>query len=287
MFRRRKQRDQTTKLNTYSYYKTNGSGGSKKDSTKRGLSRFARAVKPHFSVFRMVVVLSGLISVGFLLSVETTPIIRFTSPGVNARDTDIYRSGAQGIIKSSVFNRSKLTFDYRGVEESLKTKFPEIETISISFDVIGRKPVIQMFMHKPTYLFSTNGTSWAIDDRGVAIGRQNDLKESFTGSLDTITDEIGVQASIGDTLISPLQVTFLTAMIDLLSKQQAVVEAIYIPLNPKQIDIVVRGEGWRYKLNSESTVTSQANQLSGYTSANGNTPSEYVDVRVPEKVYWR
>lgn len=292
MFRRRKRREQTAaKLNTYSYYRTsNTSRGNPKDPAKQGVSRLLRAVRPHFSVFRVLVVATGVLFAFLLLSADTTPIIRFTSSGVNARDTDLYRSGSKDVIESSIFNRTKLTFDYRGVEEALKVKFPEIESFSISFDVIGRKPVVRMSIHKPTYLFSSNGTSWAIDDRGVAIGRQEDLKDSFTSPLLTITDELGTKADIGDTLISPSQVSFLTKLVALLSKQQAIVEAIYVPLGPKQLDIILRDESWRYKLNSEGDPTLQAGTIlaaRATLTANRATPSEYVDIRVPEKVYWK
>jgi len=291
VFKRSKPKSPVTKLNNYSYYKsTSNTSSNRRITANKGLFRFAKTLKPHISIFRLLIILLGVVIVGYLLSVDIKPIIRFTSTGVNARSTDLYRSESQAIIGRSIFNRSKLTFDYRSVEEELLRSFPEIEKARISFDVVGRKPVIQIYMHKPTYLFQTNGTSWAIDDRGVAIGRRDDLKDSFTGSLAIVTDELGADVEIGDTLISPPEITFLTSVIKLLNKQQVVLESIYIPLSPKQIDLVVKGEGWRYKLNSNGKPTLQAGSLLAAREtlkSNGNTPSEYVDLRVTEKVYWK
>lgn len=288
--RSRPSRPKSTKLNTYFYYKTSKSPSRGRALGSRGLLHFAKALAPRISIFRLLTIVFGLVIVGFILSVDTKPIIRFTSSGVNARDTDLYRNESQAIIKQSIFNRSKLTFDYRDVEEELKSSFPEIENIRVSFDIIGRRPVIQMNMHKPTYLFQTSSISWAIDNRGVAIGRADDLKESFTGSLATIADELGADVEIGDTLISSSEIAFLTSVIELLSKQGAIVEAIYIPLSPKQIDIVLRDEGWRYKLNSEGESTFQAGTVLASRAtlkANGDIPMEYIDLRVAEKVYWK
>lgn len=291
MFKKNKETKNTSRLKAYSYY---GSGTRKDHTTsvdRHGKQVIARITRTHLSFTKICIVLLGLIAFGFISSVESTPIIRFSSSGVNPRDTEDYRKGATEIIKSTVFNKSKLTFDYKKAEEDIKKKYPEVESVSITFDLVGRKPVFQMQIHSPAYLYEVLGVRWVIDNRGIAIGRQEDLKESFTESLKTIIDESrDNNIKIGETLLAPSIVTYISTLENVLSKQLTVVESIYIPITPKEVDLVIRGENWRYKLNSEGEVTIQAGTLLAARAtfnADGVVPIDYVDLRVPEKVFWK
>lgn len=286
----RKRPDKSQRVSPYSYYKTKNLEPSNKS---KGLFKARRSLKllgAKLSVFRILVVIFGALLLLYLLSATTDPIVRFSSTGTNARDTSIYREQIQEILKSSIFNRSKLLFDYRGVEKSIKADFPEIETVQISFDLVGRRPVMKLLTLEPTYIFQTNGLAWVVDRRGVAIGLQSDLKDSFTAQLSTIIDEVGTNAVVGTTLMSTKQTEFLGSVLQILEKQLVVVTDIYLPGSPKEIDIKVASDSWRYKLNIDEKPSGQAGTLIAAQATlkqNGNTPTEYVDLRTSEKVFWK
>lgn len=288
----RKKPDSLTRVRPYTYYKSPRTQLNKKTpalSTNKGV-RFFRFMIQRMSIFRILVVLTGLALLLYLMNAATDPIVRFSSGSVSARETSVYRQQIQSILKGSPFNRSKLLFDYQGVEESIKQEFPEIESVQVSFDLVGRRPVIKLFTLKPAYIFQTNGLSWVIDERGIAIGLQSELRESFTSSLQTITDEVGSKADIGTALMSSKQTSFLRSVIKLLEKQLVVVTDVLIPSNPKELDLKVAGDSWRYKLNIEEKPSTQAGTLLAAQATlklNGNVPVEYVDLRTSEKVYWK
>jgi hypothetical protein len=169
-------------------------------------------------------------------------------------------------------------------------RFPEIASLKVSFDLIGRKPVLQLQIQKPAYLYQTGSSIWVIDNRGIALGLSGDLKDSYAASLRTVVDEGFSNGEIGKALMSSQQINFLSTVIGLLEKQQVVINNIYMPQNPKQIDLVVAGNGWRYKLSTVEQATAQAGALiaaRATLAANGYVPSEYVDLRSGEKVYWK
>ncbi len=288
---REKRKLVTPKLSTYSYYKSQVNTESRSKTSRSGtLIRVIRSIRSRLSFFRLIIFFCILAVIGYMLSAETDPIIRFSSSEVNARDTSLYRSESQKIIGGSIFNRSKILFDYQSVEEDIKARFPEVESLRISFDLIGRKPVIQLQMQEPAYLYQANGATWVIDTRGIALGLRSDLKDAYAASLHTIVDEGSSSGEIGKTLMSSQQVNFLSTVISLLEKQQVVISGIYVPQNPKQLDLVVAGGEWRYKLSTVEQATSQAGTLiaaRATLAANGNTPTEYVDLRSGEKVYWK
>lgn len=291
----RKRTGKTARINTYSYYK----GSNKPDINKKNrkevtgkTKRMVGSITRRLSYFRISVVLACLALGLYLMSASTSPIIRFSIIGVNARETSIYKSEIQKVLERSIFNRSKLLFDYRGVENSIIEEFPEIESVQISFDLIGRRPVIKLVTLRPAYIFQSNGLSWVIDKRGVAIGLQSELRESFTDSLKNITDEVGSSnaINIGEALMSPGQVDFISSVIELLEKQLVVVTNVYLTDSPKELDIQLATDSWLYKLNIDEDPSGQAGTVIAVRTtlkADGDTPQEYVDLRAGEKVYWK
>lgn len=286
----RKRPVKSASVNPYRYFKSSYVAKNNKAVAKhklKGLSWFSRS---NVSFLRILVVLAGFGLTVYLFSATTDPIVRFSSTGTNARETTIYRQQIQKILKKSLFNRSKLLFDYRGVERSIKAEFPELESVQISFDLIGRRPVTKLITLEPAYIFQTNGLAWVVDERGIAIGLQSDLKESFTASLETITDEVGTNAAIGSSLMSLKQTNFLSSMYKLLEKQLVVITEVFLPGSPKELDIKVAGDSWRYKLNIDEQPAGQAGTLLAAQQtfkSNNLTPTEYVDLRTSEKVFWK
>lgn len=288
----RKKPDNSPRASRYSYYKSSKTDLNRKTPARNTnkATRFLRYMIQRMSIFRILVVLTGLTLSLYLMNASTDPIVRFSLSSASARETSVYRQQIQYILKGSLFNHSKLLFDYRGVEESIKQEFPEIEAVEISFDLVGRRPVIKLFMLKPAYIFQTNGLAWVIDQRGIAIGLQSELRGSFTLSLQTITDEVGSSAAIGTVLMSSKQTNFLRSVIELLEKQQVVVTDVFVPGSPKELDLKIASDSWRYKLNIEEKPSTQAGTLLAAQATlilNGDVPVEYVDIRTSEKVYWR
>jgi len=289
----RKKPATTAKVNPYSYYRSTTSADSTRKNRIRDPKKIIRVVdlvtKP-LSLLRVFTVLTGLALGLYLVSASTNPIVRFSTTGVNARETSNYRMEIQKVLEQSAFNRSKLLFDYRGVEKSIIDKFPEIGLVQISFDLVGRRPVIKLNTLEPAYIFRTGGLSWVIDRRGVAIGLQSELKDSFTATLQNITDEVGSVATIGSVLMSPKQIDFITSVIGVLEKQLVLVTDVYLTDSPKELDIQVSSDNWRYKLNIDEKPTGQAGTLLAARETlrlNSQTPVEYVDLRAGEKVYWK
>lgn len=288
----RKSPNRSPKINPYSYYKSSVTDQNKNRKTikKNTPGRLLWRVVHGTSLTRILIVLIGIGLGLYLMSASTDPIVRFSTSDVIARDASTYRSQIHNIIQKSIFNRSKLLFDYRGVESSIKEQFPEIGSAQISFDLVGRRPVVKIQILKPAYIFQTNGLFWVIDTRGVSIGLQSELNEAYTSSLQTVIDEVGTNAVVGTALMSAKQTNFLTSIILLLEKQLVIVEEVYIPPNPKEIDIRVASDIWRYKLSIDEPPAEQAGTLLASRATlklNNDIPSEYVDLRTSEKVFWK
>lgn len=274
----------------YSYYGNSRSSNVEEErgSPANPFGRFIRGLR-RISFSRALVVLAVVIVLGILLSANTSPIIRLSHEDTTARSADAYRDETERILKSSVLNRTKVTFDYTGVEEELKKSFPEVEDARVTFDVFGRRPVVQLALYSPSFRVDSNGAVWVVDSRGVSIGKQEDMGKDLT-TLPLVKDEIGLAKEPGTSLMSPGEVTFLASVLDILAEKSLSVSGIFIPRTPKELDIQLAGEGFRYRLNTDEKAGEQAGALLAARdtlSGRSEVPVEYVDLRPGEKIFWK
>jgi len=247
----------------------------------------AKTIKLKFQYLSRWALFLGLLFVlAYFISASANPIIRISDDEVLINNYDTYSQSAETIIKSQVLNRTKITFDYVEFEKKIKEQHPEIKTVSTSFAIFGGRPVVRLSFHKPSLLVASKGKTWVVDARGVAISAYT----SGMSDLPKVTDEIGIAIEVGDTLISSSDVIFINKIENTARAKGIVVENYTTPNSPKQVNVKVAGEGYitKFNLNEDPAV-----QIGTWLVARDNltktnqVPTEYLDIRALEKVYWK
>lgn len=254
------------------------------DKTKSTSKRKLKA--PRFLGFRWLILIAGLFIIGWLSVASSQPIVRIAETEVPINTLDSYTEASAKIIRSNIFNHTKVSFDYLGFERDMMTQFPEISSVSTSFALIGDKPVVRLSFHKPAILVTSLGRTWIVDDRGVAIAKYTDKMSN----LPKLIDEIGVTVEAGQSVISSKDVEFVLDLHKVATEKGIIIDKFTTPQIPKQINVSVAGEGYytKFNLNEDS-----AGQIGTWLVSReqlkslNQTPSEYIDVRATEKVYWK
>lgn len=242
---------------------------------------------PKFQLMtRWIVVLAVVLGIGWLLSASTNPIVRIGENEVIIKNQSDYEETAKQFIKSTPLNRSKLTFDYLGFELKMKDKYTEISTVETSFALVGNRPVVRLKFHEPIIIVESLGKRWLVDKRGVALSEVS-TKDS---TMPLLTDEIGLANEVGDYLLSSGDVEFILFLHKTAKEKGIGIEKYTTPLILKQLNVQVAGEGYYTKFNLSENKREQVGAwLVARDQLNklGQTPSEYLDVRASEKVFWK
>lgn len=256
-------------------------------SRRVGQKKSPKSTAIRFKNFgRWVSVLSVFGTIAYFINASSNPIIRVDENNKLMNDINIYTASAENTIKNKFINRTKITFDYVEFEKNMKEKHPEIKSINTSFAIFGSRPVIRLSFYEPSLLIKSMGKTWVVDARGVAI----DEYRSELSSLPIVMDEIGVPVELGGTIISSKDVAFINKIESIARSNDIIVEKYTTPNLPKQIDVKVAGEGYytKFNLNEDPAV-----QIGTWLVARENltknnlVPSEYIDIRALEKVYWK
>ncbi len=234
-----------------------------------------------------------VVSVLYCLGLNTNPKILLSAPDAKAtpmRSREAYQKGAEEILNSSIFNRSKLTINTDAFYAQFLEKFPEVADASLNLPLVSRRPVISIDTAQPQIILSVGNRNYVIDSRGKAIMNAADLAKSTRMSLLVVNDESGLQAKVGQGVLPASEMDFITQVIAQLKSKDISVQSIRLPVAAKEMEVRVSNKPYVIKFNVDTDPRIAAGD---YLAVNETlqkqniTPSQYIDVRIEGRVYYK
>ena len=243
----------------------------------------------------LVLVIAVVVSLGYISTLDLNPRIvlidgQEVSKAVNLRDQSVYQAAAQDYIKGSIVNRSKFLIDSDGLSREMKKQFPEIAAATVTLPIMGRRPVIELQATRPAFILTSGSTSMLIGTNGVALVNIKDAADVSALNLHAVSDESGVQLEAGKAALPQEQAQFISIIIEQLEKQGFQIESLTIPKSPYDLNVRIKGKGYYGKFNILEDPLQQAGSFIALSKKLENdkiNPSEYIDVRVGERVFYR
>ncbi len=276
----------------YSYYSV--PTGAKAEAGRN--KDYAKRLNPKYSWWRHIptILAAGLIiiSIGYALSLNTNPKIIQLATGSDLflQAPSVYRAAAQKQFKGSILNTNKITVNISGITRQLRQQFPELSDVSITVPMLGHRPIIYLAPSKPTMILNSNGNSYVLNDRAIAVIRTNSIPNLTNLKLPTLTDETNLPIKLGDTTLPVSNLNFITTVVDQLQTQKIKIKSLILAPRANELDIQIEGQSYFIKMD----IQGEANEQSGAFVAVNNQltklqqlPKDYIDVRVPGRAYYK
>lgn len=202
-------------------------------------------------------------------------------------DTATYQNAIKDVHQNSIFNRSKLTYNSAAVSAAVTKQFPEVKSLRISLPLIGQKPIMYIVPNEPRMVLESQNKVFVLDESGRAIA---DSTDHVSGDILRVRDESGIKLSVGDQAFPETNMRFLTELQHQLAAKNIKMTEAILPASSQSVLIRIEGKPYQIKFSFQGNVLQQAGAfIATYEQLNGtNTnPSEYIDVRVGERVYYR
>lgn len=234
----------------------------------------------------LLAILAILLSVAYNTTLTTTPGIIFANDASVYRKTTEYKTGIAKILESSLFNRSKFTINTSSTSAAIAKAYPELDAVSIGLPIIGRRPTVTLHLRKPALILTTKTNALVLDTNGKVVAEAKQLISSVSSGLLTVQDQTGLELHVGDQALTTDTVTFITNVGVQLASKQLTISGITLPNGGNEIDIKVKDLA--YYLKTDSTGDPRI-EIGDFLAArdNGVSPSEYMDVRVEGKVFYK
>lgn len=221
----------------------------------------------------------------YLTSLDSNAQIKIEGSRSFPRDNAEYEHTVQEALKSSVFNRSKLTLNSKGLEEKVKTAYPEIRLVEVKTSLLRHRPVILVQLAEPTARLVTPSSVYVLDEEGRALFDANQQTAAFNvDQLIPINDNSGHQIDIGKPAVTELQIAYVREVIGQFKDKNILIENMKLEGGGLELHVTLKDANHFIKF---SFLADARTSIGAYIALREkNVPvSQYVDVRIPDRAY--
>ncbi len=233
-----------------------------------------------------------VISLGYVLKLDSHPKISLAAVphGIAIRQPGEYQSAAESILKHSWFDHNKLTIDTGKVERQMKQQFPELSEVSVTLPLLGHRPFIELAAVQPVLVLSTKTGLVVVGSNGKAVAAGLKADNPALKDLPVIIDDSGLTIQTGSAVLPTSQVSFIQALVAQLKAEKLQIDSITLPAAPNQVDVRLKDTAFFIKFNTSIDARQQVGTFLAVKQklgAENRAPSEYIDVRVEEKAFYK
>ena len=236
--------------------------------------------------------LAIVLCLGYLLTLSTNPKIIITSENklFNSERAGEYALAAHEVMASSLINQTKITIDTRKLEDSLKERFPEVQEAAITLPIMGRRPIIKLELLAPALIIRSAGEDYILDANGRAIMPYAQSSSESAQNLPIVIDQTDTPIQLGSGVLTSAETRFIIDLIALLAAKDISVSSLTLPRVASELHIKIKNQPYYVKFDLLGDVRLQAGTFLAVKrrfDSRGGKPSQYVDVRVEDKVYYK
>lgn len=222
-----------------------------------------------------------------LLTGEPKIVIKGNQQNV-VRSTAAYSGKAQELMNTAS-NKSKLLVNRQTISDDLTKAFPEIQSARVITPLFGQRATIQLELSKPQVLLNSGTNTYVLDSRGIAVIEITKNNGTFkTDGLPLIADESNAPITIGKPALTSVQTAFLAELAHQSAAKQLTVESMSMTAGGGELNVRYVGTPYLIKFNlNEDARKSFGTYIATkeYLDKTKTKPTEYIDVRIPERAY--
>lgn len=291
--RSRQSLSQNQRTAVFSYYNNRQNRADSPEKPKEALKRPRKqSWVRKTSTFVFLVAGAGLVIVSLIVTPQPQiKVVGDTKTQAFLQDDEVYRSAAQQILADSAFNRNKLTFDSDEIIKQMRQTFPELAAVSVSLPVFGWQPTVYVQAFSPSVVLVGSSTGdFVLDPDGRAFAPDG-LKTGLDKlQAPVVRDQSGLNISERQIALPSDQVAFITEVYQQLKAQNVEIAGITLPVEAGELHIQVRDKPYVVRFNLYGNAREGAGRYlatASYLESKGETPGEYIDVRVDGRVFYK
>ncbi len=231
------------------------------------------------------------LTIGLMYSLSLNSHVQLVVFGEQSylRPRGSYQQAIDKRFADSITNRSKLTINTANLSREIQRQFPELETVNIGLPLLRHRPVVEVRLSQPALQLVTPKASYILDANGRVLFDKKSGAPSFDfGRLPRVSDDSDHTIRLGSPALTSQQVAYVYALSAQVSAKNLVIESLQLVSGGEELHMRLKGLNYLVKFSFRS----DARQSSGAFLATKERlesdragTGEYIDVRIPERVY--
>lgn len=262
----------------------------------RSVSRARSALNGHQFAWRYIpTYLACLVFVCafvYVLLLSSDPrVVIEQQPGIVQRDASVYESGVRAEWNKSFRNRTKFTTSTTQTRQEILDNYPELSDVRVQLPLVGRRATIVLVPAAPALQIQAQNGVFYVDVHGKALVDTSHVER--VDSVPTVQDDTVLTVDPGKTVLPQSQVAYIVQLVTELKAADLEVQSLTLSdTSANQLDIRLTGQ--KYYIKTQMETDSDVRQVVGAYLAtskklesDGIRPGEYIDVRIPDKVFYK
>ena len=254
----------------------------------------ASSVIVRYRLLFSLVTFIGLLVGVCLLYLGNSPkiiLLRDSTTAYFLQDSRVYQHAAEQSISKSIFNHNKLTIDTASVRLDLLKNYPEIKNVSVALPVFGRQPQVYIEPYKPSFILTTTSSNaFLLDATGRALATTSQISDVDKLNVPTLQDRTGIDVKLGNRALPSTTVSFVQTVVAALKSKGVTASSMVLPPAAYELDVSIAETPYFVKFNLQNDPMEQAGTYlatRGRLASEHVMPGQYIDVRVPERAYYK
>lgn len=232
-------------------------------------------------------ILLALLLMGLVYSLAVSPSPKVSATSLAYRPLRTY---ADSVNRASAGfkNRNKITFDENSLARKVRSDFPEVQSVQVELPFFSEKPDVKLLISPPALKLSGAGGIYVVDSQGVAVTRA--VGPETGAKLPAVTDQSGFEAIAGRQVLSSGAVSFISTLVKQCRHAGVPVKSLVLPASPQEVDLRTVDQPYYVKFYLAGDVNLQTGQFLAARRQFAQThqsPSQYLDVRVAGKIFYK
>jgi hypothetical protein len=233
-------------------------------------------------ILLLAVVIIGLI---YSLILRHDPAIKADS--VQYHSAAVYKSEIAPLF-SGLKNSNKLTFDEASVVRAIQAKFPEVRSARVELPFFSEQPVAWLSISPPAFSLVNDQSSYLIDTQGVAVARSSDIPAIKNKVV--VQDQTSFNVKLGQQILSSDGVSLINTVIAQATQAKVPISTLSLPPRAQELDLKTADQPYYVRFYLAGDALNQTGQFLAARhqfATSGKSPSQYLDVRVPGKIFYK
>lgn len=244
----------------------------------------------------LTIIIIGLCTL-YELGLDTNPqviVLDKKAPQASLlRPIATYESATQKLLRGSIDNRTKLTLNTGAIASRLKQEFPELQQASLTLPFFGQRPILYIEAAQPVLALNTSlDGSFLLDAHGKILATNSGSLQQLDATLPSISDQTNSSLKVGQVALADSDAKFVQLIMTQFSAQHLAIQSLVLPPATRELDVHLSGQPYYVKFDLNDS-TAAAQQVGGflamrqYLAGKGTTPAQYIDARLPGRIYYK
>jgi cell division septal protein FtsQ len=269
------------------FYRSSGAAGAEESPFKKKESAAQPGkIASIFNGFLEWIVFFALVGLlAYSLVIRPSSVVVINSETFHQEG--VYKDAVNKILKGIKYS-NKVTFDEQDMTRKLQKAFPEVASAWVELPIFAQSPVVHLQISSPSFILNSNNESYIVDSQGVTVAKAADFP-SFHDVL-TVEDQSGFRASIGQQVMSADSVNFIKTLERQSNRSKINIKSLTLPRSAEGLELHTADRPYFVKFYLGGDAMQQTGQFLAARhqfDTTSSQPAEYLDVRVPGKIFYK